>query len=164
MPFKLDRECDTGGQWANFNVTKVRVRATWLGNFNHASFTAARVFAGIFVVPSMIGENMMATVVQCMGNNLRVPQNLLSEAGKPTHWWVEITTDHPNVFFCIQFRDPDIYLSKHNSLQEVTDYGKSSDNFLGEELGTFCPSLPFTMNEVYNWLKFRHAVYDRLTN
>ena len=44
--------------------------------------------------------------------------------GNPlTHWWVEIETNDPSVWFCAQFAKPDLELSKYRYRSEVTKRG-----------------------------------------
>lgn len=83
-----------------------------------------------------------------------------------THWWVEIETVDNKVWFCAQFNKPDLKLTRHSRLSEVTEEGLNEKNNTAHpaitEKAIFQPNA--TMGDVYTWMQDRCTRYNVIFN
>lgn len=90
-----------------------------------------------------------------------------------THWWVEIETNDPNIWFCAQFdNSQNLCLTKHSNSSGVTNAGvlaggrlNKNPDITDKEIfspGTF--GRYTTISDVYSWMNNYDSTYNLLTN
>lgn len=83
-----------------------------------------------------------------------------------THWWVEIETE--KCYYCAQFKYDILELTKHGSISEVTEEGKSAANCRGKEKNIttkyFCYPKNKKMKHIVVGMMIANGSYNLVTN
>jgi len=85
-----------------------------------------------------------------------------------THWWVEIQTSDPNIWYCAQFDKPDLTLTRHSSSDGVKQAGiAAAGREEGDHVSITCKysfNVNDNMGDVYRWMLNQDGDYNLVTN